>query len=166
MGRNGVKSHTVIPGFTESLQPQELSADSCHVGTAGEFIPVTWIYSSPSWDRWHPGKPKLTSRRQPWNRKMKRRMYRTYTLGLQITMNISMITLSLAHLSALTAAQDPHLLLMIIRWVYTSPLHRGSCNFQVWGWVYTAALIDEMKGKSGKKGIGWEPRAFITRYTE
>ncbi|MED6160080.1 hypothetical protein PIB30_048070 [Stylosanthes scabra] len=32
--------------------------------------------------------------------------------------------------------------------------------------VYTAALIDKMKGKSRKAGIRWEPRAFLTRYTE
>ncbi|MED6146373.1 hypothetical protein PIB30_033881 [Stylosanthes scabra] len=33
-------------------------------------------------------------------------------------------------------------------------------------YVYTAAWIDEMKGKSRKAGVGWEPRAFLTRYTE
>ncbi|MED6113117.1 hypothetical protein PIB30_067915 [Stylosanthes scabra] len=32
--------------------------------------------------------------------------------------------------------------------------------------VYTAALIDEMKDKSRKAGIGWEPRVFLTRYTD
>ncbi|MED6221501.1 hypothetical protein PIB30_055424 [Stylosanthes scabra] len=32
-------------------------------------------------------------------------------------------------------------------------------------WVYATILIGEMKGKSKKAGIGWEPRAFLTRYT-
>ncbi|MED6151726.1 hypothetical protein PIB30_085146 [Stylosanthes scabra] len=31
--------------------------------------------------------------------------------------------------------------------------------------VYATTLIDDMKGKSRKAGIGWEPRAFLTRYT-
>ncbi|MED6138917.1 hypothetical protein PIB30_079045 [Stylosanthes scabra] len=31
--------------------------------------------------------------------------------------------------------------------------------------VHTTILIGEMKGKSRKAGIGWEPRAFPTRYT-
>ncbi|MED6218156.1 hypothetical protein PIB30_024338 [Stylosanthes scabra] len=82
----------------------------------------------------------------------------------------------------------------------TLHLHRGPCNFQVWGgryhgskrhgnkkgssfsnsltytlsdlrlyrscFVYTTAWIDEMKGKLRKAGVGWEPRAFLTRYTE
>ncbi|MED6197996.1 hypothetical protein PIB30_061951 [Stylosanthes scabra] len=39
----------------------------------------------------------------------------------------------------------------------TLHLHRGPCNFQVWG-----AWIDEMKDKSRKAGVGWEPRAFLT----
>ncbi|MED6162254.1 hypothetical protein PIB30_068637, partial [Stylosanthes scabra] len=69
----------------------------------------------------------------------------------------------------------------------TAQLHRGSCNFQVWGGryfamaqhrnkkapkdllmitqVYATILIGELKGKSRKAGIGWEPRAFLTRYT-
>ncbi|MED6212675.1 hypothetical protein PIB30_085809 [Stylosanthes scabra] len=31
--------------------------------------------------------------------------------------------------------------------------------------VHTTILIGEMKGKSRKAGIGWEPRSFLTRYT-
>ncbi|MED6139946.1 hypothetical protein PIB30_088571 [Stylosanthes scabra] len=34
-----------------------------------------------------------------------------------------------------------------------------------WGKVYATILIGEMKGKSRKARIGWEPRAFLTRYT-
>ncbi|MED6203990.1 hypothetical protein PIB30_004997 [Stylosanthes scabra] len=32
--------------------------------------------------------------------------------------------------------------------------------------IYTAAWTSEMKGKSRKAGIGWELRAFLTRYTD
>ncbi|MED6223535.1 hypothetical protein PIB30_074819 [Stylosanthes scabra] len=37
----------------------------------------------------------------------------------------------------------------------------------IWGKVevYATILIGKMKGKSRKAGIGWEPRAFLTRYT-
>ncbi|MED6135345.1 hypothetical protein PIB30_045606 [Stylosanthes scabra] len=58
MGRNGVKSVTAIrtpllarvPPSSSNLKL--LIADSHHACTAGEFIPVTRIYSSPSWDQY------------------------------------------------------------------------------------------------------------------
>ncbi|MED6160689.1 hypothetical protein PIB30_053768 [Stylosanthes scabra] len=59
MGRNGVKSATAIctPLPTRRDSPSSfnlkmLTADSRHACTAGEFIPVMRIYSSPSWDQY------------------------------------------------------------------------------------------------------------------
>ncbi|MED6207635.1 hypothetical protein PIB30_037506 [Stylosanthes scabra] len=46
------------------------------------------------------------------------------------------------------------------------PHYKPKKTFLMITQIYTAAQTDKMKGKSRKAGIGWELRAFLTRYTE